>query len=517
MFMLLRVRSLNDSVKMLHRNSNRHGEDEGMQPITRVWSSGFFTYRVAGPNEYLVRSGLFVKSTKRGGLEAGKKFLQKPFQTKACMNLNPVNYHLNINAMSAEMVPFTLPVVFTIVTEPSGDGGPVYPSALRNTSHSACPVPPSTDMDAFLTCATQLTGRTPSQIKSVIEGLVQGEARVYSSTLTIREMFTDRKSFKNKVVCKVQEDMNKFGLYIYNANIAEMHDMDENNKYFTNLKQQALEGANTHGDAHPGDMRMLTAPIEIDEISQGNKHNQDITISASQGEVRVSTAQIETDVVTQENKRRQDTAKSRTELAVITAQCKQQEDLARLEAGQTLAARQAALQMNLNKAMALQERERLRMVALAKAEVDAEARIAQAQGEAEAQNRLADASLYAELKRAEGIKAVSEANAAGLAYIVNAAGGNPDLVKFHLANEKGLFETLAIQTASAVQGLFPKINIWNTGAGGGAADANAMAPIRNLFTSLPPMLEALQQQTNVQLPAWLPQNGPSPAVASTSK
>ena len=35
------------------------------------------------------------------------------------------------------------------------------------------------------------------------------------------------------------------GLFIYNANIAEMNDLDVNNRYFTNLKQKALEGAST--------------------------------------------------------------------------------------------------------------------------------------------------------------------------------------------------------------------------------------------------------------------------------
>jgi hypothetical protein len=32
-----------------------------------------------------------------------------------------------------------------------------------------------------------------------------------------------------------------------------------------------------------------------------------------------------------------------------------------------------------------------------------------------------------------------------------------------------------------------------------------MAPIRQLFTTMPPMLDALAQQTNVQLPSFMPQ------------
>ena len=40
-------------------------------------------------------------------------------------------------------------------------------------------------------------------------------------------------------------------------------------------------------------------------------------------------------------------------------------------------------------------------------------------------------------------------------------------------------------------------------AGEGGADT--MAPLRNLFMGMPPMLDALAQQTTVQLPAFLPQ------------
>ncbi len=68
------------------------------------------------------------------------------------------------------------------------------------------------------------------------------------------------------------------------------------------------------------------------------------------------------------------------------------------------------------------------------------------------------------------------------------------------------------EMATAVRGLSPKINIWTTGTTAeGAADA--MAPLENLFTSLPPMLDAVQSQTGMKLPSWMPQN---PAAPSTS-
>lgn len=46
--------------------------------------------------------------------------------------------------------------------------------------------------------------------------------------------------------------------------------------------------------------------------------------------------------------------------------------------------------------------------------------------------------------------------------------------------------------AQAVKGLNPKINIWTTGNGDGPS-ADSMAPLRNLFTTLPPLVSPSQQ------------------------
>ena len=79
----------------------------------------------------------------------------------------------------------------------------------------------------------------------IIEGIIEGETRVFSAGLTIKEMFEDREAFRKTVQDKVQKDMDHLGLRIYNANIAEMHDLDAANKYFETLKQKALETAKT--------------------------------------------------------------------------------------------------------------------------------------------------------------------------------------------------------------------------------------------------------------------------------
>lgn len=70
--------------------------------------------------------------------------------------------------------------------------------------------------------------------------------------------------------------------------------------------------------------------------------------------------------------------------------------------------------------------------------------------------------------------------------------------------QNNTYEKLALANAKAINGLAPKINVWNTGAQeGGAMDPTA--PIRNLMQSLPPLLSTINDQTGIQPPAWLMQ------------
>ena len=64
------------------------------------------------------------------------------------------------------------------------------------------------------------------------------------------------------------------------------------------------------------------------------------------------------------------------------------------------------------------------------------------------------------------------------------------------------YEKLAKANAQAINGLQPKISVWNTGPeSGGAADA--LAPIKGLLQGLPPLLQTVREQTGIEPPAWL--------------
>lgn len=66
-------------------------------------------YRVASASEYLVITGVGITDIK-----LAKKAWVLPGQSYAIFDVSPVNYSFEVQAMSAEKLPFILPAVFTI-------------------------------------------------------------------------------------------------------------------------------------------------------------------------------------------------------------------------------------------------------------------------------------------------------------------------------------------------------------------------------------------------------------------
>ncbi|KAK9788452.1 hypothetical protein WJX73_007874 [Symbiochloris irregularis] len=502
----------------------RRNEQQDWPAVSVIRHAGFsFAYRVAKPSQYLIKTGVGCKQG-----EVCKKTFQGPLHTVTVIEMNPVNYTFKLSNMSSEMVPFQLPVVFTIGPHepfpPAKDIDALIPHDAHENSHEDHRKRIKAEAyESFMTYANTMSGLSRRQVHNIIEGVIEGETRVFSAGLTIRDMFEDREKFRKTVQDRVQKDMDKLGLKIYNANIAEMHDLDEANRYFETLKLKALETAKT-------DMRV--------EVAEARKRG-DIGEKENQGQTMVQLKGIEARVQREHNLKQQDIHNSNADLAVVKAQTNQREKVAKIEADNIANSKQVELETALNKLRATQQMEHLRATNLAEATVAAEAIAQKAEGEAKAQKARADGQLYAvkqqaegqlysstkeaegrlytstkeaegrliaDLKAAEGLKARAQAQAAGLAAIVEAAGGSLELAKFYMALDRGLFVDLARQTAAAVQGLSPKLNIWNTGAASPEAGAaNGMAPLHGLFQSLPPMLDALQQQTDVRLPSWAPQ------------
>lgn len=115
----------------------------------------------------------------------------------------------------------------------------------------------------------------------------------------------------------------------------------------------------------------------------------------------------------------------------------------------------------------------------------------------------ADAAYYAKMKEAEGVEAMAKA----YKELGEAFGGPQGLLQYMMLKEN-VYEKLALANAKAINGLAPKITVWNTGD-----QPDSTAPIRNLMQSLPPLLSTIHEQTGIAPPTWfaqMPQEEKSP-------
>jgi flotillin len=108
----------------------------------------------------------------------------------------------------------------------------------------------------------------------------------------------------------------------------------------------------------------------------------------------------------------------------------------------------------------------------------------------------AEAAFYAKKKEAEGITEMARA----YGNMADVLGGPQGLLQYMML-QNNTYEKLAKANATAINGLQPKISVWNTGSG----ESDTSAPIRNLFQSLPPLLSTVHEQTGILPPSWLAQ------------
>jgi len=112
----------------------------------------------------------------------------------------------------------------------------------------------------------------------------------------------------------------------------------------------------------------------------------------------------------------------------------------------------------------------------------------------------AEATFYAKKKEAEGIAEMAKA----YRNMAEVLGGPQGLLQYMML-QNNTYEKLAQANAKAINGLQPKISVWNTGPAGADGATDGSGPIRNLFQSLPPLLSTIQEQTGISPPSWLAQ------------
>ena len=124
----------------------------------------------------------------------------------------------------------------------------------------------------------------------------------------------------------------------------------------------------------------------------------------------------------------------------------------------------------------------------------------------------ADASFYQAKKDAEAM--IEKAKA--YSHMAEVLGGSQGLLQYMML-ERGTHEALATANAKAINGLEPKITVWNTGSEGSSGSNDGMGAIRNIMQNLPPLFSTINDQTGIAPPGWLAQMSQNPSQSQLEK
>lgn len=439
-------------------------------------------YHVSDANSYIVITGWGIEDVK-----IVKKAWIFPGQKYGVISISPFDFEITLQAMTIEKLQFALPAVFTIGPDDEPDSLKNYAKILTGKG------------DAHHSGATA-TGR--SHVQDIVKGIIEGETRSIVSGMTMEEIFKERQVFKTKVIENVQSELNQFGLRIYNANVKELQDT-QGSEYFKFLSRKAHEGASNQAKVDVANARMIG---EIGEAEKRGKARQEIS------KIDAQTAVLET-------QRKSEKAEADARLTTTQTKLNMGINLANIQATRQAEAKDAELQRDVETKRAEMELEKRRAIDLVSARIakesaqqkadaqyynetrGADGRLYKEKQDAEAQfirvTREAEANLIVKKKEAEAMTEMAKAYGA----MANVFGGPQGLLQYMML-QSNTYEKLAKANATAINGLQPKITVWNTGEG---ASSDSTAPIRNLLQSLPPLLSTINDQTGIAPPSWLAQ------------
>ncbi|KAK0724511.1 hypothetical protein B0H67DRAFT_482771 [Lasiosphaeris hirsuta] len=497
-------------------------------------------YKVAAPDEYLAITGMNVRNVK-----ITKSAWVFPFQRCMRFSVQPHDYAMNLQAMTKEKLQFLLPVVFTMGPDVNQRGAntkgthepePLVSGEGQDADHADNQHREDRG-DALMKYAMLLadSGRRKDErdetfLENIVKGIIEGEVRVLVSSMTMEEIFTEREVFKRRIFRNIQGELDQFGLKIYNANVKELKDAP-GSAYFESLSRKAHEGATNQARIDVAEARL-----------RGNVGEAKRT-----GEQEREIAKINAEVAVQKTERDIERAQAEAILETRKTELGRDVEIARISAARTAEAQDEELKKEVEKKRAAAEMERLRAKDVVKATIEreskqqsADAHAYEIEAEAKANNekqrqitdagtykikvetdaaayktradaeawsyaavKNADAELQKKLKEAEGMAAMADA----YAKLSTAFGGPAGLMQYMMI-EKGTYVELAKANAQAINGLQPKISVWNTGAeagagaGGDGGNQSSISTMRNIYQMLPPLMSTINEQTGITLPEW---------------
>jgi flotillin len=391
-------------------------------------------------------------------IHGGAAFVWPIFQAYQYLDLTPISIGVDLrNALSQQNIRIDVPSSFTV-------GISTEPEIMQNA-------------------AERLLGLKLNEIQELAKDIILGQLRLVIATMDIEEINADRDKFLSAVSGNVETELKKIGLRLINVNVTDINDesgyiealgKEAAAKAINDAKRSVAEkdrdGAIGEANARM-DQRIQVANANSLAIQGENKAQAEISQS------NASRREIEADAL------RRATAAEKIAAARALNEAynaEKEAEIARAEKEKATLEADILVQSEIN-------RRKIEIEANAAAE---RAKI-QAKGEAEA--------IFAKMEaEARGIEVQLKRQAAGLAEIVRAAGGNPnEAVKLMIADK---IEELIRTQVDAVKNLkIDKVTVWDGGSKDGSATSNFAS---SLIKSIPP-LNDLFEMAGLQLPDYL--------------
>ncbi|KAM7492917.1 hypothetical protein LguiB_027526 [Lonicera macranthoides] len=215
-------------------------------------------YRVASASEYLVVTGLGITDIK-----IAKKAWIFPGQSYTIFDITPVNYTFEVQAMSAEKLPFVLPAVFTI--------GPRIDDDLSLLKYAKL-ISPHDKLSHHVKELVQKENVSPSPSSSVAVVSEEKESEDTEKKDLKNESEGEQSEKQQELDWKTDEDFKKF---MGNPSIEAAIKIE---KKMTDRKLKELDRESSETqllgslvDCFRGETRVLAASMTMEEVFKGTK------------------------------------------------------------------------------------------------------------------------------------------------------------------------------------------------------------------------------------------------------
>ncbi len=468
-------------------------------------------FKVSSPGEYLAVSGFGIRASK--GISISRSAIVFPWQVVTKVPMQPKNYKFNLHCLSAQYLPFEIPVTFALSPfDPTSNIILKQDQALQHLSNE----------ELFKHYVQSIHHMDAKDASDVIKGVIHGETRVLAATMSIDAINDNRQEFKDKVSSTIQLELLKYGLRVDNANIAELveSDRDGGMGYLKARERKKLSNA------------IQESEVDVAE----NQKMGDIGKKQREADTRQQIAKLEAETTEQELNAKQQIAKATANLHVVEEESRRRSQIALVETNAKIALEKEELQKAIEISRATKELESKRAdsntvtkvkgeclmiettmardALLLQAQGQRDALIMQAQGQKDAMILKAEgeaialertsialkiegenkasavlANLNAEAQGklqmlqaiASGEKDLLMARASGSMALSEALKNDPILIQKVLEIQNGVPQKLAEEAAKGLKGLEPKI--WSL-----QGDDPATA-ISKLICGLTPMLD----------------------------